>query len=188
MMRFGYLFFVMFENYIFENMETTKLAIEWAKDEIYSSMFFIYFALVFFASAFGFWQIGKTETAKAFVYPLLVCGVLLLIIGSGLVYSNISRIKSFGAVSQDQISGFVQTEISRADKTIADYEIVIFKVIPCIILVAALMLIFLHKPFWQGIAIVTIAMMVVILVIDSNASSRMKNYKGNLAATSSSVN
>ena len=76
-------------------MDILKLSMEWAKDEILSSKFFILFGLLFLFGALGFWQMGKTELAKAFINPLLVCGTLLFIIGVGLLYSNTTRIHSF---------------------------------------------------------------------------------------------
>ena len=76
-------------------MNILKISMEWAKDEILSSKFFFLFGLLFLFGALGFWQMGKTELAKAFINPLLVCGTLLLIIGVGLLYSNTTRIQSF---------------------------------------------------------------------------------------------
>lgn len=163
-------------------MEAKRLAIEWAKNEIYSSKFFIYFGVVFIAAAVGFWRLGKTDMAKAFIYPLLVCGILLVIIGTGLVYSNIIRIQSFQSIEQVQILDFIQTEIQRADTTIASYQRVVFRVIPIIIAIASLLILFLNKPIWRATAISIIGMMIIILLIDSNASARMEIYKENLKA------
>lgn len=163
-------------------MEATKLAMEWAKDEIYSSKYFIYFGLVFISGAVGFWQLGKTDTARAFIYPLLVCGILLVIIGAGLVYSNMSRIQLFQSIDKVQISEFIQSEIERSETTIVSYERVVFGVIPIIITIASILILFLNKPIWRATAIATMGMMAVILLIDSNASARMKIYKENLVA------
>ena len=51
-------------------MDILKLSMEWAKDEILSSKFFILFGLLFLFGALGFWQMGKTELAKAFITPV----------------------------------------------------------------------------------------------------------------------
>ena len=45
-------------------MEILKLAIEWAKAEVFSSRFFIAFGVLFISASIGFWQLGKTELAK----------------------------------------------------------------------------------------------------------------------------
>ena len=87
-------------------MEVLKAATAWAKAEVFSSTFFILFGVLFVLGTIGFWQLGKTELAKAFIYPTLVAGILLLIIGIGLVYSNKSRIASFPAAYEKDASAF----------------------------------------------------------------------------------
>lgn len=52
-------------------MELLKFATEWAKSEVFSSRFFILFALLFLSASIGFWQLGKSEIAKAYVIPTL---------------------------------------------------------------------------------------------------------------------
>lgn len=161
-------------------MDILKISMEWAKDEILSSKFFILFGLLFLFGALGFWQMGKTELAKAFINPLLVCGTLLLIIGVGLLYSNTTRIQSFQKDYQTSSEKFVLAEIARADKTMAEFELVVFKVIPLIIVVCCFGIIFLHQPFWRAICIITMAMMVVILLVDTHSYMRIKEYKEKL--------
>ena len=161
-------------------MEILKAATDWTKADVFSSAFFVLFGVLFLLGSLGFWQMGKTVLAKAFVVPTLVAGVLLLIIGLGLVYSNKSRIATFPAAYESDASTFVESEITRAEKTIAEYQNVVFKAIPLIIVVAAFLLIFIDKPTWRAISITTIAMLVVLLLIDSNAKARMEAYKEQL--------
>lgn len=157
-------------------MDVLKLATDWAKDEIFSTKFFILFGIIFLIASVAFWQSGKTEMAKAFVTPSLVTGLLLLIIGGGLYYSNYQRLKSFPIEYKANVSAFVATEIERAEKTINEFKNTIFKVIPAIIAVCALLLIFVDKPIWRASCLATIAMMVVIMVVDINSNARMEQY------------
>ena len=76
-------------------MELLKLATIWAKSEVFSTRFFIFFAIGFDIAGFLFWRFGKTDLAKAYIYPSLVSGLLLLAIGLGLFYTNKSRIIQF---------------------------------------------------------------------------------------------
>jgi len=161
-------------------MEILKAATEWAKDEIFSSKFFILFGILFIIATIGFWKLAKTDVAKAFVYPTLVVGVLLLIIGTGLLFVNKSRLENFPKEYKNSPSEFVQNEIIRAEKTVKEYKNVVFTAIPIIIIVASLLIIFIDKPIWRAICITTIAMMAVILLVDSNASKRMKDYNEQL--------
>jgi xanthine/uracil permease len=166
-------------------MDILKSALEWTRIEIISSSFFIIFGLLFVIAGIGCWQLGKTELAKAYFIPALVAGALLLIIGIGLVYANKTRMSTFPSEYKKNPSVFVQSEIERAEKTIQSYNNAVFRVIPVIIVIASLVVMFIDKPLWRAIGIVTIAMMVVILLIDSNAQSRMKEYKQELVDYSS---
>lgn len=47
-------------------MDILKTATEWAKDEVFSAQFFIFFGILFLLGSVGFWQMGKTELAKAY--------------------------------------------------------------------------------------------------------------------------
>lgn len=157
-------------------MDLLKTSIDWAKAETFSSTFFILFGLIFLIATIGFWQLGKTEVAKTFVFPTLVVSILLLIIGVGLFFSNQSRIKSFETTYHNDPSAFVKSEIARAQKTMQEYRTIVFKIIPLIIVVAALLIIFIDQPIWRAIGISTIALMVVLLFIDSNANARIEAY------------
>lgn len=157
-------------------MDILKLATDWAKDEVFSSKFFIFFGILFILATIGFWQLGKTDIAKAFIYPTLVAGILILTVGFGLLYANHTRITTFTNDYHKDATAFVKSEIVRAEKSINEYELIVFKVIPLIIIVASLLIIFIDKPIWRAISTTTIAMMVVILLIDNNANARIVNY------------
>ncbi|MEN8858168.1 MAG: hypothetical protein ABF260_08915 [Flavobacteriaceae bacterium] len=156
-------------------MELLKLATEWAKSEVFSTRFFIIFAIVFLIASIGFWQLGKTDVAKAYIIPTLVAGILLLIIGIGLNYTNIQRVKQFETDFNTDSSAFHQSEIERSESTLKEYSVV-FKVIPISIMVAALLILFVNTPTWRAISVTTITMLIVILIIDGTAHSRIENY------------
>ena len=161
-------------------MEILKLATEWAKSEVFSTRFFIFFAILFLTASIGFWQIGKTEMAKAYVIPTLVAGILLMTIGIGLFYTNKSRVTEFEKAFKDNVAVFVESENERIESTLQEYKTVVFKAIPIIIILAALAIIFFSSPTWRAISITTIAMLVVILLVDGTAHSRIENYNKEL--------
>ncbi len=162
-------------------MDLLKIATEWARAEVFSTRFFILFALLFLAASVGFWQLGKSEIARAYIIPTLVAGGLLLIIGVGLFFTNKARITQFEKAFYEDSSSFARTEMTRAEGTLREYQTV-FKVIPCIIIVAALLILFVPTPIWRAAAISTIAMMIVILLIDGTAHGRMEVYHQQLQA------
>ncbi|MEM7185641.1 MAG: hypothetical protein AAF466_03190 [Bacteroidota bacterium] len=157
-------------------MEIVKLAVEWAKAEVFSARFFILFALLFLIASIGFWQLGKTATAKAYIIPTLVAGLLLMAVGLGIYVTNKSRVTSFVKAYEDNPTTFVQSEIARTQKSMNEYKTIVFKVIPFIIVAAALTIVFVDKPLWRAICITTIGMMMVILMVDSNANARIEAY------------
>ena len=157
-------------------MEILKLATEWAKAEVFSARFFIFFAILFLTASIGFWQLGKTEMAKAYIMPTLVAGLLILAVGVGIFFANKSRVTSFAEAYNANPTEFVKSEIIRTEKSMTEYRTIVFKIIPFIIVAAALLIIFVDKPLWRAISITTIAMMVVILFVDSNANSRIETY------------
>ncbi len=64
-------------------MDILKAATNWAKDELFSTPFFILFGVVFLVASLGFWQLGKTDLARAYIIPTLVAGLMLMTIGLG---------------------------------------------------------------------------------------------------------
>jgi len=170
-------------------MEILKIATEWAKAEVFSSRFFVLFALLFLIGSIGFWQLGKTETAKAYTIPtvvvvvvvvVVVAGGLLLAVGLGIYVTNKSRVTSFAEAYHANPEEFVQSEITRTEKSIGEYKTIVFKIIPMIIMVAALLIVFLDTPIWRAACITIISMMMVILLVDSNATARIDTYRSQL--------
>jgi len=165
-------------------MEVLKFATEWAKAEVFSTRFFIVFALLFLIASYGFWQLGKTDLAKAYIFPTLIAGILLMIIGVGLVYTNTQRIQEFETAYQEDAAAFIASEFERIERTLKEYNTIVFKAIPGIMIIASALIILMDKPAWRASCITTIAMMIVILLIDGTAHWRIVAYKKLLEAVS----
>lgn len=161
-------------------MDILKAATDWAKAELFSTPFFILFGVLFVVASIGFWQLGKTDMAKAYIIPTLVAGVLLMIIGFGLFFNNKSRVANFPVAYERDASAFVESELARAEGTLKEYRNVVFTAIPLIIAACALGIMFLHTPTWRASLITTIAMLVVILLIDGTAYARIDAYNQQL--------
>ena len=52
-----------------------------------------------------------------------------------------------------------------------------FRTIPIIIIVCAGLFLILKAPLWQSSMLAAIAMLMVIMLVDTNASARMQTYK-----------
>jgi len=160
-------------------MDILKLSTDWAKAEVFSAKISLLISLLFFLAAIGFWQLGKTAMAKAFVWPMLVAGVLIVAVSAGLYFANKPRITQFETAYNTDSKAFVQTETERTAKSQNDLALV-FKVLPLIIIAAALLIVFLNKPLWRTIGITAIAVMTVLMFIDSNTDARNTAYHQDL--------
>ena len=118
--------------------------------------------------------------AKAYIIPTLVAGILLTIIGLGLFFTNKSRASNFSTAYEQDESAFVKSELARAEGTLKEYSTIVFMAIPLIIAACAIGIMFLKTPVWRASLITTIAMLVVILLIDGTAYARIDAYNQQL--------
>ena len=97
-----------------------------------------------------------------------------------MVYANVTRVSTFAADYENDAPAFVESEMTRIDATLKGYQTIVFKAIPFIMVAAALLIVFLDRPVWRASAITTIAMLIVILLIDGTAHARIEAYRGHL--------
>ena len=164
-------------------MDIIKIAVEWAKTESLYSYLFIIAGVLFLLGTIGFWQLGKSDLSKAFITPTIVAGLFLLSAGIGLVYSNNTRSTEFPVAYEKDAQAFVQSEITRVDKTLNEYNTVALTIFPILIAISALFIVFVDKPLPRAISITIIATFAVILLVDSNAKERIESYKEQLVLT-----
>jgi len=164
-------------------MDIVKLSTDWAKAEIFSGKIVWLFSLIFIVTAIGFWYFGKTATAKAFVWPLLVAGLFLIAVGAGLFFSNQPRIARFEKEYHQNPQAFVQQEIQRTTESQKQLTLV-FRILPVIIIIAALIILLLpDSPNWRAICITLIAAVAFLMFVDSNTDSRNAAYHSLLVAS-----
>lgn len=161
-------------------MDILKTSIDWTKAEVFSSTFFILFGCMFLSASFGFWQLGKTELAKAYVIPTLVAGALVLAIGLGICIQSYGRISGFETAYNTDTSGFIASEIARAEKVLGDYNLAVFRIIPIIVTACAILFLFVEVPVWRASLVTTITLMGLVLLVDTNASARLEAYRDHL--------
>jgi hypothetical protein len=156
-------------------MEIIKVSTDWAKAEVFSAKMVGILSLLVFLVALGFWQLGKTPMAKCFVWPLFVAGLLLVAVSAGLYFANAPRLAQFEAAYKNDATSFIQKEIIRTAKSKQDLALV-FKVLPAIIIAAALLIMFSQTPFWRAIGVTTILLVTLLMLIDSNTDARNTAY------------
>ena len=113
--------------------------------------------------------------AHAYIIPLLVTGLLLMILGSGLVVPNYFRLSNLPDTFQANATIFIANELACVDKNNARF--VIFQTI---IIVCIVILMIMRTTIWQDSAISVISMLAILLFVYSNANARFGTYKAGL--------
>ena len=162
-------------------MDIIKLSTDWAKAEVFSAKIVWLFSVIEITAAIGFWYWGKTAMAKAFIWPLLVAGLFLTVIGAGLYFTNHPRISRFENECHRNPAAFVQKEIQRTAESRREMALV-FKILPAIIIFAVLAILWLPYSLCRTIAIGTIITAAFLMIVDSNTQARNNIYNSHLSS------
>ncbi len=96
-------------------MELIKYTTEWAKGEIFEGICIAVLGVLTLLCTLLIWKYGTTINAKALVIPSLVIGLLFIVMGGSMVYSNNQRIAEFEKAYQANSSEFIQVEKKRVE-------------------------------------------------------------------------
>lgn len=156
-------------------MDILKLSTDWAKAEVFSSKIVWLFSAIEIIAAIGFWQLGRTVMAKAFVWPLLLTGLFLIAVGAGLYFANKPRIERFEKEYHQDPDTFIKEEIQRT--TVSQKQLtLVFRILPAIIILAALAIMLLPMFPWRAIAVTIIITAAFLMIVDSNTEARNSDY------------
>ena len=167
-------------------MDILKTSIDWARAELLSNGLFAIFGAMFLVASLLFWSRGETDMAKAFVFPMMIAGVLMLILGGGLFYGTWKSLTGFSTAFADDNARFIGLEVQRIDRTMSQYGSAVFNVMPLLITAAALLIVFVNSPGWRAAFITVIIFLGLIMLIDINANARLERYKADLVSATSS--
>ena len=164
-------------------MDILKLSTDWAKSEIFSSKIVWLFSVIETLAALGFWHLGRTPMAKAFVWPLLMAGLFIALVGAGLFLANNPRIDQFEKEYRLDPDAFVQSEIQRTEKSRRELSLV-FKILPVVIVIAAIVILVMPASIWRAIAITVIVNAAFLMIVDSNTEARNNIYHHKISSNS----
>ena len=157
-------------------MEFIQHSTNWCKGEIFEALWILFFGILIIFSAFLFYKIGTTPGAKAMLYPLLLIGIVVGSIGSGMIYNNSKRIVEFQKAYEKNPQAFILSEKERTENFISWYPKTrwIFA-IPGIM--GILVFMFWAIPIGRAIGISLIFMMLTTFVIDHFSEERALIYR-----------
>jgi hypothetical protein len=157
-------------------MDIVKLSTDWAKAEVFSGKMIWLFSILYILTAIGFWYLGRSAMAKAFVWPLLISGIFLVSVGAGLFFTNKPRIEKFQKEYHQNSSDFIDREVKRTAKSQKQLKLV-FRILPRIVIIGALIILFLPGSVqWRAIGVVLVATTAFLMVVDSNTDARNTLY------------
>jgi ABC-2 type transport system permease protein len=157
-------------------MDVIKFSIDWVKAELFSAKIIWLFSVIVLLSAAGFAYWWKTTTARAFIIPLVVSGVMLASAGVGLYVANKPRLTKFPKEYQLNANEFIKREIERTSKSREDF-VLVFKILPSIIIVSAVILMIFPSANWRATTITIILTAAFLMAIDSNTAARNAAYR-----------
>lgn len=161
-------------------MEILSLATDWAKAEANTAVFFIVFGILFILASIGFWRLGKTKMARVYIFPTLIAGILLILLGGALYDMYSSLIEGLTNKYNSDPGAFLEKEIIRTNASIVQYKYDLYGVFPIVIPIASLLMIFIKRPIWRAIFITIIAFSTILLLVDSHAIALLEAYNANL--------
>jgi Mg2+/citrate symporter len=160
-------------------MDIIKLSTDWARAEVFSAKIVWLFSAIELLTAIGFWYWGRTTMARAFIWPLLVMALFLIAVGAGLYAANHPRIAQFENEYHRDPKAFAETEIQRTAKSQREMALV-FRILPAIIIVAAIVIMLAPAPIWRTITVSIILTAAFLMVVDSNTEARNDAYHSQL--------
>ena len=162
-------------------MEIIKLSKDWAKAEVFSARIVWILSVIEITAAIGFCYWGKTAIAKAFIWPLLIAGLFLTLVGAGLYLTNHPRIPRFINENRPNPAAFVQKTIQRTAES-GEEMALLFKILPAIIILAVLVILLFPHFLWRAIAITAIITAAFLKVVDTNTEGRNNTYNTQLSS------
>lgn len=158
-------------------MDMMKAATDWARAELLGSSLFILFGAAFVAASLGLWHFGKTDVSRAYVIPFVVAGVLLSILGAGLVFGAQRNLAGFASAHAEDAAAFLAAETAHAERVVAQYRLAVFRVMPLIVIACGALLMVVGSPAWRAALLTAIAVIAVVLLIDSAALARAEKFR-----------
>jgi len=161
-------------------MDILRLSADWAKAEVFSAKVVFLFSAIEVIAAIGFWYFGKTNMARAFIWPILISGLFLIAVGAGLYLANKPRIERFEKQYNLDAKTFIQEEFDRTAKSQGELAMV-FKILPALTILGAIVILLMPAPLWRAIGITVIVTAAFLMLVDSNTDARNSVYHSQIS-------
>ncbi|MDF7820623.1 hypothetical protein P1X15_23565 [Runella sp. MFBS21] len=156
-------------------MELIQHTTNWIKGELFEAKLIVSFGILTAVVGFLFWKLGNTPNSHALLWPLLVCGVIYIGVGGGMLVSNPKRMVELPKSYQQDQKAFIVSEKKRVDDFQYGYKV--SKIVATIFFAATLLIFWTTKnPTWMGIGIGLSYFAIAGLAIDYFSQERADTY------------
>jgi hypothetical protein len=147
----------------------------WIKGEIFEARWIILFALLTIVVAILFWKTGTTPNAKAMFFPLLAVGILFLVSGSTMLYTNPKRSVEYAETYKEDPANHIKAEKERVENFMTWYPQIRY-VMTGIAALGILLFLVWAVPLGRAIGIALILTALATFVIDHFSEERANIY------------
>jgi hypothetical protein len=147
----------------------------WIKGEIFEAKWIVLFGLFTIIVAFLFWKTGTTPNAKAMLFPLLTVGILFLVSGSTMLYTNPKRSNDYAEAYKNDPVNLIEAEKERVEYFMTWYPQIRY-VMTGIAVLGILLFLFWSVPIGRAIGIALILIALTTFVIDHFSEERANIY------------
>ncbi|MBV6652887.1 MAG: hypothetical protein KI786_03975 [Mameliella sp.] len=136
---------------------------------------FILIGVLLFILAAVFHFLGKGDLSAGLRTGSIVCGCFILI--GGIAYQNTEHklLETQKALYHESAEQFQQQEAARMEKVVKDYP-VYQMVFGGFIMLSLLVVLFVSKPYWHGIAFSVIILFVLVMISEAFSHQSIKSY------------
>jgi len=156
-------------------MKFIEYSIQWAKGESFEGMCITIAGILMLICSLFIWKLGMTVNAKSLLIPVFVLGLIFIIMGSFMLYSNNQRITKFKNANETNSKEFTQNEKKRVENFQFMYPTSLAISAACF-LITILAFIFSKNPTFHAIGIVLTIFGVSLIIIDYFSKERAQIY------------
>lgn len=156
-------------------MEFIEHTLNWIRGEIFEAKLILLFGIITLLVAFLFWKTGMTPNAKAMLFPLLIVGIMFIVSGSSMLYSNPKRAVEFSKSFNEDPIELVQAEKKRVENFMTWYPQIRY-VAAGLGVLGILIFLFWATPIGRAIGVALLVVTISTFVIDHFSEERANIY------------
>ena len=162
-------------------MDILKIATDWAKIELTSNSVFVLASVIFLSVSFFLQICARASHFSTYSLPFVIAAILLLILGAGLLFSTWQHSTNLEFQFQQDMTLFIQAELTRAEKTISQYKLAVNVIFPALGLISFFILLVFQNDQVRASAITSVIVLLILITVDTAAKERLVKYTKDLA-------